>query len=311
MMFPLFGNEHIEKVLSNAFSSNRIPHALMIEGETGQGKHTLADYIACAAVCSGENIPCGECVACKKAKGKNHPDIIYVAPEKDKKSISVDQIRDLRASAFIKPHEAQRKVYIIESADTLLPPAQNALLKILEEPPQGVVFILLTVSRTAMLPTVNSRCVLLSLANPTPQKALEIIKEQVKKYSDEAILAALSDSHGVIGAALSLLKGSKAGKAASAAKEFIELIFSGGEYDLLLFLEKNIKKDRIFAENFYSQLQTRALDEIKSGGAEGRRARVLFALYENTKKYKESLKTNINLSLLESSTVADIRSITK
>ena len=104
MIFPLIGNNKIRQSLENVLKERHLPHAVLIDGDTGTGKHTLADYISVSAVCSGEEIPCGECKNCSLALSKNHPDIIKISPLKGKKSISVEQIRELIADAYIKPH---------------------------------------------------------------------------------------------------------------------------------------------------------------------------------------------------------------
>ena len=107
--------------------------------------------------------PCGICRHCRKAAADIHPDISIVArltddKGKKKKQISVDQIRALSADACMLPNEAGRKVYIIEEAETMNPSAQNAALKLLEEPPLGAMFLLCCVNAMQLLPTVRSRC---------------------------------------------------------------------------------------------------------------------------------------------------------
>ena len=123
-----------------------------------------AGDIAAAAVCSGpEPRPCRQCRHCRKAAQGIHPDIITVDRLEDdkgrpKREIGVDQIRALAADACILPNEAGRKVYIIREAETMNIPAQNAALKLLEEPPLGAVFLLCTTNPSQLLPTVRSRC---------------------------------------------------------------------------------------------------------------------------------------------------------
>ena len=114
-------------------------------------------------MCDNDNAPCGSCQNCHLAQISSHPDIAVITPLDSKKFLSVDQIRELRAEAFVKPHQAVNRVFIIEDASRMNPQAQNALLKVLEEPPKNVVFILLVPSKTMLLDTIISRCVLLSL----------------------------------------------------------------------------------------------------------------------------------------------------
>lgn len=154
-------NERIKTLIG----SGRIPQALVIEGGSTAEREESAHELAKAIVCSeGDAFACGMCAACKKAEANIHPDIITVEPETGKKAISVDVIRKMREDAFILPNEADGKVYIIKQADTLQDYAQNALLKILEEPPKYVTFILLVSSKATLLETVLSRVSVISLS---------------------------------------------------------------------------------------------------------------------------------------------------
>ncbi len=159
----IFLNEKINTSVENFIKSGKIPHAILIEGENSDKTLSLALYIAAAAVCSGDNAPCGSCKDCHLADVGSHPDISRISTLDGKKNLSVNQIRELRADAFVKAHSAAHRVFIIEDAARMNEQAQNALLKVLEEPPQNVIFILLTPSKTVLLDTIISRCVLLSV----------------------------------------------------------------------------------------------------------------------------------------------------
>ena len=139
-------------------ASGKMPHAVILEG---QGAQPLADFIAKALVCSGNQRPCGVCSHCIKAEGNNHPDIIRCKGSGVSGALSISQIRDLKVDAYIKPNEAEKKVYILYNAEKMLIPAQNALLKLLEEPPQSVTLLLLCEEKKGLLETVLSRAVLL------------------------------------------------------------------------------------------------------------------------------------------------------
>jgi len=141
----LAGNRALKEQLLPRLSGGTLGHALILSGPAGSGKRTLAAILARAMVCSGSGTrPCGSCPACKKALSDIHPDIITVAPLEEGKQITVDQVRQLRADAHIRPNEADRKVYVLEQADRLNPSAQNAMLKLLEEGPAYAAFLLLT-----------------------------------------------------------------------------------------------------------------------------------------------------------------------
>ena len=101
MSFPLVGNSKIALAIGNALREKRLPHAILIEGDVGSGRHTLSRYLSAAAVCSGDNVPCGECRNCELHKSDSHPDIMVTMPEDGKKNIAVSQIRALRNEAYI------------------------------------------------------------------------------------------------------------------------------------------------------------------------------------------------------------------
>ena len=155
--------------MSNAIPGRNaaaLSHAclLLAQPEAGYAAAcALARTKLCAAPDPAQR-PCGVCRDCRKAEKGIHPDIITVARLTDEKGkprreIYVDQIRDVAADAVVLPNEAECKVYIIRDADTMNAAAQNALLKVLEEPPRFVSFLLVAASASALLETVRSRCV--------------------------------------------------------------------------------------------------------------------------------------------------------
>ncbi|MBE6809575.1 MAG: hypothetical protein E7521_00775 [Ruminococcaceae bacterium] len=195
MIFPS-ENPRIKASVQSFIASGRIPHAIMIEGEAATLKDDLAMYIATAAVCEGNSKPCSSCSGCHLAEVGSHPDISRISALEGKKFLSVAQIRELRADAFVKAHQAPHRVFILEDAHRMNEQAQNALLKVLEEPPKNVIFILLTPSKTLLLDTIISRCVLLSMLD-TEQESSEHF---------------------------------------DIANEFIDLLLCGSEYDMLKLL---------------------------------------------------------------------------
>lgn len=153
--------------LRSIIDGGRIPHSFMIEGGNLTDRKQTALYLAKCIICENEVKPCDNCRMCKTAEDASNPDVISVFPEDKKKSITVAQIRNMRADAFVRPHSANKKIYIIENAELMNEQAQNALLKVLEEPPATVVFILLTPSRTYELETIVSRCSILKISGDT------------------------------------------------------------------------------------------------------------------------------------------------
>lgn len=295
MSFPLIGNAKIKQSLTNAIKENRLPHALLIEGDAGTGRHTLAEYIAKAAVCSGENAPCGECNGCRLADSHNHPDISVTAPEEGKKNIAVAQIRGLKSETFVKPHMSQRRVFIIDYADTLNEQSQNALLKVLEEPPGAVVFILIAETKASLLETIISRCVVLTLSTPEHEAAREYLLQNTD-FSAENIQEALKSVQNNIGQALLLLSGSGDTKTAAAAKEFLRRM---RERDLWGMLQSAsvAEKNRLDADRFFKDLKYYTARRLRdnTGSYE---AKALSRLYTKLCELEKSLASNINLSLL-------------
>ena len=296
MSFPLIGNERLKNAVESFIGADRIPHALLIEGEKGIGKHTLAKYITEAAVCTAQDAPCYECNSCHLAKVGSHPDIVNIAPENGKKNISVEQIRSLRQQAFIKAHIADRRVFIIEKADTMNEQSQNALLKVLEEPPQGVIFILIASSRTALLDTIVSRCVTLSPAIPEHSTAAKHIAE-ICDADASRIDEALQASSGCIGRALELLGDAQNDKIAQTACEFLELLIKEDEWGMLKLLAP-FEKDRAATDALFSALKVETVRQLRKCRGLVMRSRMLNRFYDRLGTYEELLKTNINLSLL-------------
>ena len=136
--------------------AGRIVHALLFEGPRGSGKRTMARLMAQATVCSGADKPCGVCPACKRFLAGSHPDVRVMKPEK--RTIGVDEVRALIDALSLRTYEGGKHIVIIEQADRLTPPAQNALLKTLENPAGEALFFLITDAPGAILPTIVSRC---------------------------------------------------------------------------------------------------------------------------------------------------------
>ena len=252
MSFPLAGNARVKDAVTSMISLRRIPHAILIDGDKGTGRHTLARYIAQAAVCGGENAPCGECRSCRVAKSGAHPDITFISPEEGKKFINVGQIRTLRAEAFVKPHMSKRRVFVINTAEVMNESAQNAFLKVLEEPPEGVIFILVSLSASELLETVVSRCTRLSLVPPDIDTAIRYISENTD-YGRELIAAAAEETGGNIGAALGILSDG-GGEKSDTVEKFIDYMLAGDQGKMLA-LTADIEKSRIDSEIFIKELK--------------------------------------------------------
>ncbi len=152
------GHETVKHSLLGAILSDRVSNAYVFEGISGVGKKLCAKIFAQALVCCGENPPCGQCDPCRQAQVGVLPDIIYLKKKTGEASVGVDDIREqIIPEVFIKPRATKRKVFVIEQGDELNDACQNALLKVLEEPPDYVTFIICVTSKEKLLPTVLSR----------------------------------------------------------------------------------------------------------------------------------------------------------
>lgn len=160
----LKGNERLKDQLSRQERGRGLSHAYIISGPAGSGRHILARQLSAAMLCAGSGEkPCGKCGPCQKVLRGIHPDVSVVAGPEEGKPITVDQVRALRADAYIRPNEGARKVCVLEGADRMNAPAQNAMLKLLEEGPAYAAFLLIAENAGGLLQTVRSRCEELAL----------------------------------------------------------------------------------------------------------------------------------------------------
>ena len=199
----LLGNERLKDNLRRSISRGRTSHFYLICGPEGSGKHTLATLLSAALVCQGEDAPCGHCAACRKVFTNNHPDVITVT-DPEHKEVAVKIVRQMRDDMFIRPNEADKKIYIFPQP--LRVEGMNALLKILEEPPSYGVFILLSDNPEKLLPTIRSRSTELAL-NALPEQVLRKVLSEKFPQADAAQLSgAIARSGGYLGQAQALLE---------------------------------------------------------------------------------------------------------
>ncbi|MCS7173439.1 MAG: DNA polymerase III subunit delta' [Armatimonadetes bacterium] len=149
---------HAIGLLRSALRTGRVHHAYLFVGPAGTGRRETAWAFAQALQCADYvEDACGVCLPCQKSERRVHPDIRWIEPLEGRQGIGIDQVRELRQEAVYGPYEGKYRVYIVAPAERLLPEAQNALLKLLEEPPPRTVILLVAESPHALLPTVVSR----------------------------------------------------------------------------------------------------------------------------------------------------------
>lgn len=158
MSEPTKREEYTEKLMLSA-ERGTFPHAVIIEDANCEKALENVMFLAKFMLCDAESgRPCGKCGNCVKINSGSHTDVKILKPEKEFASIKIGEIRKIREDAHIISLEGRRKFYIIESAELMTTEAQNAFIKILEEPPKNVIFILICKSISALLSTVRSRC---------------------------------------------------------------------------------------------------------------------------------------------------------
>lgn len=145
----------------NVVSSNRLAHAYLFLGPEGVGKTLLAKNLAKFVNCENPSGDCCDnCASCRKTDNNNHPDVHWIEPERTK-NISIEEVRLLRKEVSLKAYEGRYKVFIILEADSMTMEAANSLLKVLEEPPEASLIILISTNISGILPTITSRCQLI------------------------------------------------------------------------------------------------------------------------------------------------------
>ena len=257
------GNTALKQWLSASFQTGRTSHCYLLCGPEGSGKHTLARILAAALQCEGHSAPCGRCAPCRKVFADIHPDVITI-DDPEKKTVPVELIRQLQADTYIRPNEGAKKIYLIPRAQDMSDSAQNALLKLLEEPPSYAVFFLLTDNADKLLPTVRSRGAELRLEPVPRNEALTWLRNKFPQEPQESLLAAYARSGGYLGQAEALMQGAIQ---LPQTTEFAQYFTARDRYGLSLLLCSMEKQPRdklleIFLQ--WKQLLTDAL-LVRSG----------------------------------------------
>ncbi|MFT9055223.1 MAG: hypothetical protein ABF449_01170 [Ethanoligenens sp.] len=314
------GNTRAKELAAHAFDTGRIPHALLIDGPAGSGKRTFARILAQTAVCDGTGEkPCGMCRQCRNALALHHPDIIEVEGGKGPRSFPIDAVRQVRASAAVGPNDAARKVYILIHVQNMSEQAQNALLKLIEEPPAYALFLLICDSRFRVLPTVRSRCVEFSLGPVPEEEAVAALCAQDAELHEADAHAAVRMAGGLIGQAKQGLYDGSFAASRAFCETFASALIGSAPYAFLR-LSGTLEKDAALCNAFLALLPLLFRDALAlreglatalSGCADqaGTLARTftrtaLFALEEEAVSTRDSLERYANKPLLLTSLFA-------
>lgn len=188
----IVGHEQTKEHMQAAIRDKKPFHAYLFQGEEGVGKEALARTFAAGLQCQSESAdkPCKECVSCRQMESGNQPDVIWVTREKA--SLGVDEIREQLCNTMdIKPFSSPYKIYLVPEAEKMTEAAQNALLKTIEEPPEYGIVILMTSNISALLPTIQSRCLTMEFRPLSTAVVESYVKEhcQVPDYQARASAA--------------------------------------------------------------------------------------------------------------------------
>ncbi len=253
MTGKIYGNEFALKTFSSMFKSGRIPHSFLIYGEKGLGKKMLAEYLAASLLCERKTgFSCGECHSCKIAAKKAHPDIIYPEQSGKLNTYSVDSCRKVCADAFIAPNNGDFKVYIFADADNIQLSAQNALLKIVEEPPEHVYFIFTASFRDSFLPTILSRVTCIGASECSRDQCAAALAE--RGFEDDQIREASEAFGGNIGMCIKYLEDEQLKAITALTKRAVDSIINKDEYSLLTVFSSPELKDRNYSVLFLESL---------------------------------------------------------
>jgi len=235
----ILGRSLLIRALENSLSRGEVGHAYLFSGPTGSGKKTTALLFTQALNCTGSNPPCGECSSCRRTASGNHPNVFHIQPQGA--SIKIEQLRELKENLYYLPAEGFKKVCLLYDADLLTLAAGNSLLKILEEPPADLVFLLLSSRPWALLPTILSRCIHFPLRPLTDEEIGSLLEEKDVPPGEKELLVLLAE--GVPGRALELLAQDSWKAKLNESEELMERIDSSSPEELLPLAEELSRKD--------------------------------------------------------------------
>lgn len=220
----------VQSLFAQKLQSGSPPHAVIVEGPRGCGKRQFALWCAQALLCtSGGDKPCGVCDGCRRVLGGYHPDLHFFGEEA---TVNVADVRELIRQTGLVPIEGEKSVYLLSHAEKMLPGAQNALLKVFEEPPPGVTIFLLTESRRALLPTVRSRGLTVTLPGLTDAQLYERLRATHPRASEAELASAVRMAQGSLGEAVAFLE-KDAQETRERARDWLDACLSGDVYRLI------------------------------------------------------------------------------
>jgi len=312
----MYGNGELVAFFEKEIENSRLAHAYIIEGVRGSGRYTLVKSIL-ADLCEDER--CAGLVL-----NNTCADVVSVEPEEGKKTIQINAVRQIRESAYIKPNDLEFKAYIIRPADVMTTQAQNALLKLLEEPPKNVYFFLICENSALLLPTVRSRAPVIRMQSFSNEELREYLLEKSPRRNDFARLNQQEMEHvlclsgGSIGKALEDLEENGDDKEGYAEEviSLLEHLFQKKKNEVFLtFSSPSIKRQEMLMFVSRLQLACRDMAATKQRGNNdmlfGYRDKIvslakkytlaqILACYGAASKAEADLSANMNVSSVKS-----------
>ena len=233
----LLGNFETKKRLCGAILKNTLPHAFLIVGAYGSGKKTLATELAAALNCENKfneaySLPCHECNTCRRIRENLFADLHFIKRDSKKMSLGVEEIHKMRDDMVLSANESDFRIYVIEEAEKITPQAQNAMLTILEEPPSGVIIMLLANESDKILTTVKSRTQSVAMQRFSKPELLTYLRQMSEKArtmefsNEEKLSGIITAADGRLGQALALSSDDKASLEIIERRELVTEIVS-------------------------------------------------------------------------------------
>ncbi len=258
----LYSKDNATELIGSMILNNRLSHSFILCGEKGVGKKTLALHLAKQILCLNPGADaCDVCKSCRMADNSAHPDLIMLSPSGKSGNFRADDLRPLISDASITPNEGVYKVYILPDIDKALPAAQNVLLKIVEEPPANVIFIMTASAKEGILQTILSRSITVNVPKATMDSCIQAVCDA--GYSFEDAQSAYNFVGGNIGACLELLGSDKDDLPFETVKRITEALVKGDEYLLACELS-HLDRDKNFAVQALTLLETVIRDALLS-----------------------------------------------
>jgi len=245
----IFGQPRVREFLRASIASGRVSHAYLFTGPAGSNKTAAAYAFAQAILCKDHG--CRTCDDCRRIERRKHPDVHFYTPE-GAQGYLIEQIREIVSGVSLAPIRATGKVYILDRVDLLGVSAANAFLKTLEEPVEGVTFILLGRTREAVLPTIVSRCQVVPFRHIPAREAAGILSQKTGVTPEQARIA-IEACNGSITRAMTFAKSAERAEFRARIMEVLSNLPLSDERDVLEYAAELIERAKAPLDNVRTQ----------------------------------------------------------